>query len=171
MARKTVEERFWPKVNIIDDENSCWEWNAYRHSNGYGYLGFWDASSRTNYSRAAHIVSYEINLGPVTKGLFVLHDCDNRACVRPAHLHLGTKSQNTQEMWDRLRREDRTWGRALTETKLTECPRKHPYDDDNTYFDKNGYRSCKECRRAAAIKYYYASGNGAKKRRNQANNG
>jgi hypothetical protein len=41
--------------------------------------------------------------GPIPKDEQVLHDCDNKICVNPAHLHLGTQTQNMHEARDRER--------------------------------------------------------------------
>lgn len=39
-------------------------------------------------------MAYELEFGPIPDGLFVLHRCDNRRCVRGDHLFLGTCQDN-----------------------------------------------------------------------------
>lgn len=52
---------------------------------------------------SVHRVVFETLVGPIENGLYVLHRCDNPRCHNPAHLYLGTLSQNMQDMWKRGR--------------------------------------------------------------------
>lgn len=82
--------RFMAKVEITD---GCWLWTAGMFSTGYGAIS----------NRGAHRVSYEIFVGPVPEGMSVLHRCDIRRCVNPAHLFTGTQADNMRDMVEKGR--------------------------------------------------------------------
>lgn len=86
LPKRSLESRFWQRV---DTSGECWIWQGGRDTSGYGKL--------TPDSRA-HRISWELNVGPVPEGLWVLHRCDNPPCVRPDHLFLGTLQDNVADM-------------------------------------------------------------------------
>lgn len=77
----------------MNDASECWTWTGYRDKDGYGKL----RDGKTN--KGAHRISYEMHVGEVHDGHFVLHNCNNPACVNPAHLRLGDHLEN---MADRI---------------------------------------------------------------------
>ncbi len=100
-AKYTREQRvraFWAKVSKTD---SCWLWTATLKETGYGMFSYRE-NGRHNVVRA-HRYAWEITYGPIPAGMWVLHDCDVRACVRPSHLHLGDRPKNVAEAVERKR--------------------------------------------------------------------
>ena len=93
----TVQERFWDKVNKAGPDD-CWEWQAGIGANGYGSFRL-EGKTLT-----AQRASYLFNVGEIPEGQIIRHKCDNRRCVNPDHLEVGTYSQNNQDAVNRKRR-------------------------------------------------------------------
>jgi len=103
-------DRFMKHVKRPLDVNECWEWTGYKTPNGYGWCTF---NGKTEFS---HRVAFRIWKGNIPDKMVVRHRCINK-CVNPAHLEIGTYSDNQK---DRIR--DGTDGNGIknSQTILTD---------------------------------------------------
>lgn len=93
------------------DVNECWEWTGYKTPNGYGWR-------RTNgKSDFAHRVAFRIWKGDIPNKMVVRHACRSK-CINPAHLAVGTYSDNNKT--DRVRDGTDIRGSRNTQAKLTD---------------------------------------------------
>lgn len=130
-----IPARFLNKIQI-NTANDCWLWEAHRQIGGYGVFRY------DGKVRMAHRVSFTIFHGEFADNMDVLHKCDTPACVNPAHLFLGTHTDNMNDASKKKR---------LWQQKVTHCPRGHAYGE--TVPGKRRY--CGECSRIRGLEYHY----------------
>jgi hypothetical protein len=80
-------------ARTVVDASGCHIWVGRVNRRGYGCLSIGGRGPEL-----AHRLSYEVNVGPIPAGVFVLHTCDTPRCVNPAHLWLGTGRDNMADM-------------------------------------------------------------------------
>lgn len=105
------------RVSYVDGD--CWEWNGILTRDGYGAIR---AHGRM---RLAHRLAYTVWSGPIPDDLCVLHKCDNRRCINPDHLFLGTRLDNTADMLSKGRGKNQKPGKVHTTCTVEGC--ENPY--------------------------------------------
>ena len=96
---------------MVQKTDGCWKWQGAQDGHGYGQI-------RINcHTKRVHRFSYELHRGPIPKGMDVCHSCDNRICVNPDHLFVGTRHDN---MMDASMKRRTVFGDRQPASKLTD---------------------------------------------------
>ena len=140
--RMSIEEIFWLYVNkdgpIHPVHGQCWEWIGGCFSSGYGQVG-----SRKGPAKRAHVLSWIIHNGP-TKGKLVCHKCDNKKCVNPDHLFIGSHADNHKDRNEKGRQAsgEKVWHLAkLTDKQVVEIRRRYKNRKFNKRDPVNGIKA------------------------------
>jgi hypothetical protein len=103
MMSTAADIRFWSRVDKsgpipshVPHLGNCWIWRGSK-ARGYGHFAERRATGKLG-TTPTHRFAWRLAYGPIPEGLFVLHKCDVRACVRPDHLFLGTAKDNADDM-------------------------------------------------------------------------
>ena len=121
----------------------CIQWHGYIHIRT-GRAGM---VSRNNVKRPAYVWAFLDAGGVLTEDKpYVIHSCDNPACVEPTHLRAGSPQDNMDDKVNRGRWRGR---------EVDACPQGHSYTDEaNVSPRKDGGRRCLICARAASRRHY-----------------
>jgi hypothetical protein len=123
-VRVPFEERFWSKV---DKSGDCWLWTAGLSDTGYGEINRGGEYGMV----AAHRTAWDLSVGPIPDGAWILHKCDVKRCCNPDHLFLGDAKSNVTDMIQKGRRPfrsapgERHGSAKLTETSVREIRSRH----------------------------------------------
>lgn len=94
-----------------EPRDQCILWTGFTDPKGYGRVWF-----KKRYA-LAHRASYELNCGPIARGLCVCHRCDNPSCVNPSHLFVASQDENIR---DRNTKGRTARGERASHSKLSE---------------------------------------------------
>ena len=83
-------KKFFEKIRVSPN-TGCWLWTAGMYPDGYGSFNMRGRIDK------AHRQSWRIHNGEIPKGAHVLHTCDVRSCVKPAHMYLGDNDSNVRD--------------------------------------------------------------------------
>ena len=108
---KDMMSRFKSKLRRRN-KNGCIKWSGWKNENGYGKF------SVGNIYKLAHRMAYELFVGKIPEGKFILHKCDVPDCCNVEHLYIGTQEDNMRDVRERNRRNNS--GSKNGHAKLTE---------------------------------------------------
>ncbi len=138
----SLKQRFFAYVDVRG-EDECWNWIGTADPKGYGKFN--KVGGRNGKDWRSHRFSYLLHYGVDPGPYWVLHSCDNPACVNPRHLRLGSSLENNQERAQKGRNRNATVNspiRNRTE-KGKSGPKGRPIEE--RFWEKVDKRSPGEC--------------------------
>lgn len=111
---KRIDVRYFAERSRVNATTGCHEWTRHVNAGGYG------TASYKNKHWAAHRLAWTFLRGPIPAGMIVCHRCDNRRCINPDHLFLGTTQDNVDDKMQKGRFVARRGSRSGT-AKLTDA--------------------------------------------------
>lgn len=102
MPRKTYAERFERYVSP-EPNSGCWLWTGACINTGYGVFNIGRAVDGDKRNVLAHRMALSLSGTVVPDDKCVLHKCDNKVCVNPDHLYVGTVKDNSRDAVERGR--------------------------------------------------------------------
>lgn len=98
MRNNKCKTALWLKSKTKVTESGCWQWTAGKHGVGYACV-----PAAIHKSRYGHRAMYEAVVSNIPQGMYVLHSCDNRLCINPEHLFVGSHIDNVKDMHSKNR--------------------------------------------------------------------
>ena len=142
MRARDIPARERLLAKLVPQPDGCWHWTGFIDPEGYGRVGY-KGRRGTPLQQAV----YDCFIGPIPEARQIDHRCHtddltcdggraclHRRCGNPAHLEAVTGSENNRR------------SRSFTSRNQakTHCPKRHPYDAENTYVS-GGRRYCIAC--------------------------
>lgn len=137
MPKALSRDAFFDRTVKLGD---CIVWTGSHNGTGYGKFG----------RQYAHRISYAMHKGRIPAGMYVCHTCDNRRCVNPDHLFLGTPKDNTDDMISKGRKRQVVYRPG----SKSHCRAGHAISGDNVLI-KKGYPVCRQCVNAYDREFYH----------------
>jgi hypothetical protein len=135
-------KRFYEKVDNSAGRSDCWPWIGATDGKGRGQ--FWINGRLVRAPRVAWSLHHNQTFPP---DKLACHTCDNPNCVNPAHIFVGSMSENIADAVRKGRHKANPEYSGWQKHK-THCKRGHPLDGDNLYLQSNGKgRGCRICQR------------------------